>query len=87
MKFKDLVFSPENRLSIGIEEESGRYYLSIPVGNRRADYEEYYELTKLEFDCFRLDINKAIPFAEDCRQRKRDHLLMQEPGADRGIAN
>jgi hypothetical protein len=87
MKFKDLAFSREYRLSIGVEEESGKYYLSIPVSNRLVDYEEYYELTKSEFDVFRLDMSKAIPFAEDCRRRKRDHLLMQKPGADRGIAN
>jgi len=86
MKFKNLVFSRLDRISIGIEKDSGKYYLSIPVSNSTVDFEEYNELTKSEFDGFCLDISKAIPFAEDCRLRKLDHLLMQEPGIDRGTS-
>ena len=36
-------------LTLGIEEESGRYYISILVSNRRIDYDEYYEIDKADF--------------------------------------
>lgn len=85
MKFSDTKHSRENRFAIGIEERSGKYYLSIPVGNQLVDYEEYYELTKAEFDQFESDLSQAVAFADDCRKRKKDHLLIQKPGRDRGV--
>lgn len=45
MKFFDNFVSAEHSLSIGIEEETSRFYLSILVSNGAVDYEEYYELT------------------------------------------
>ena len=41
MKFKENYFSKEKYFSVGVEEESGKYYVSIPVSNSKADYEEY----------------------------------------------
>lgn len=85
MKFKDVVVSKAGRFSIGVEEVSGKYYLSIPVSNRLADYEEYYEITREEFDMFVRDIELANDFANRCRKREMDHLLILKPGADRGV--
>lgn len=85
MNFKDLAVSRSLRYSIGVEEDSGRYYLSIPVANSRIDYEEYYEITKKEFDSFRECEVAAAEFVEACRSRRMDHLLLIRPGAERGV--
>ena len=85
MQFNDIAVSRENRFSIGIEEESGRHYLSIPVSNQYVDYEEYYELTKELFDSFKANMGSALNFVEQCRDRKKDELLIQKPGKDRGV--
>lgn len=85
MKFKDIAISRESRFSIGIEEDSGKYYLSIPVSNQYVDYEEYYEISKELFDSFKADMNSALNFVQQCRDRKKDKLLIQKPGKFRGV--
>ena len=42
-----------------MEEESGKYYLSIPVFDHLVDYEEYYELSEDEFQLFERDEDSA----------------------------
>lgn len=84
MNFRDLKVWTEQRVALGIEEESGRYYLSIPVSNRLADYVEYYEIERAAFDLYILDAASAVAFAESCRRREMDRLLMFSPGRDRG---
>jgi len=86
MKFIDINFSRENRFSIGVEEEAGKFFLSIPVRNQRVDYEEYYEISKEMFESFKVDMNSALPFVQQCRNRELDHLLIQKPGKDRGVS-
>ena len=86
MRFNDIQVQREQRFSLGIEAESGRYYLSIPVSNRAADYEEYYEITADEFERFRHDESIASEFARRCRDRHEDKRLMQKPGRDRGVS-
>ncbi|MEJ2066275.1 MAG: hypothetical protein P8X74_23855 [Reinekea sp.] len=71
--------------SIGIEETSGKYYLSIPVSNQYVDYEEYYEISKEVFDSFKADMNSALNFVQQCIERKKDELLIQKPGRLRGV--
>jgi hypothetical protein len=53
LKFKDVVVCRSERFSIGIEESSGRFYLSIPVSNGLVDYEEYYEIDREAFELTR----------------------------------
>ncbi len=84
--FRDEFFSRDDRYSIGIEEESGRHYLSIPVTNGIADYEEYYELTARQYTALLGDPRNARMFAQRCRRRERDDLLIQMPGSNRGTA-
>jgi hypothetical protein len=50
MKFIDHYIFREERFSTGIEEDSGRHYLSIPVSSGTVDYEEYYSIDKDMFD-------------------------------------
>ena len=47
-------------------------------------YGEYYEIDKATFDRFLADPESAVPFADKCRRREMDHLLINKPGASRG---
>lgn len=85
MNFKDVQIHQELRYSLGVEAESGRFYLSIPVSNSMVDYEEYYEITADEFERFKHNKNIASEFARRCRNRHEDARLMQKPGRDRGV--
>lgn len=87
MKFKDLIVNRAARFSLGVEEESGRYFLSIPVRNDFVEYEEYYALAPGQFERFQQDCAAAVAFASACRQRENDALLMVEPGSSRGVAS
>ena len=40
MKFSDVFTSRKHMFSIGVEETTGRFYVSIPVSNGMVDYEE-----------------------------------------------
>ena len=84
MKFNDLFFSKEKYFSVGIEEETGDYYVSIPVSNRHVDYEEYYWIDEQEFNKHKNDLIKLEYIADECRRRLRDKYLIIKPGTDRG---
>ncbi|WP_347906120.1 hypothetical protein [Pseudomonas purpurea] len=87
MKFNDVFVDRVERFSLGIEQESGRFYLSIPVSNRLVDYEEYYQIDQACFDAYRANPALALAFLQGCRNRERDELLMLKPGRDRGVAS
>lgn len=84
MRFKDLFANKESRYSLGREEGSARYYLSIPVSNSFVDYEEYYEISQADFNLFLSNTEQAAFFADECRSRMHDNVLIIKPGSDRG---
>lgn len=84
MKFRDLGTSKPHGFAIGIEEESGKYYLSIPVSNQLVDYEEYYEISDTEFKLFEKNLEDAGVLADRCKRRLEDVRLLQKPGRMRG---
>ncbi len=84
MRFKDIYFSKDSYFSIGIEEESGEYYISIPVSNRHADYEEYYRLDQKLFLKYKSNLEELAYYADLCRLRKKDEDLFVKPGKERG---
>jgi hypothetical protein len=86
MRFHDVAVDRGERYAIGVEQGSGRYYVSIPVSNGLVDYEEHYEIDEASFLRFRDDLATARPFVERCRNRQEDGRLIVEPGADRGSA-
>jgi hypothetical protein len=85
-RFRNAAFSREHRCALGVDQGTGAPYLSIPVSNRLADYEEYYRLTPEEYDAFLADPPRAYAFAARCRGREVDDRLILPPGADRGSA-
>ncbi len=84
MKFNDVVVNREHRFSIGVEEDSGRYYVSIPVNNGLVDYEEYYEIDRAQFERYRLQPELALDLVMRARRRDADDLLIVKPGTRRG---
>lgn len=86
MEFRDIYFNHEERFSLGIEETSGKFYAAFPVRNDMIEYEEYYEITRAQFDLFQTDLNAALAFVNRCRRRELDELLIQKPGSRRGSA-
>ena len=80
----ELVNSAE-RFSLGVDQESGRRYISIPVANRLVDYEEFYELTSEEYLKCICNAMTAAQVAQQCRENQLDSRLIVRPGSDRGI--
>ncbi|MFD1811770.1 hypothetical protein [Rhodococcus gannanensis] len=83
MKFADTYVSREHRFSIGVEEDSGRKFVSIPVSSRAVDY-EYYEIGEVEYGRFVRNPLDALDFVTECRRRINDDRLIIKPGWNRG---
>jgi hypothetical protein len=86
MKFNDVHIFKTDRFSVGVEQESGKFFLSIPVANRLVDYEEYYEIDQATFDQCPANVAELRTLAQRCRLRQNDNCLMVQPGSDRGSA-
>lgn len=86
MKFSRIHVNREEMFSLGVEETSGRFYVSFPVSSGLADYEEYYAIDQEMFERFQHDLHSAIEFVNRCRRPELDELLMQKPGWNRGTA-
>jgi len=86
MKFKDVAVNRDERYSLGVEQDSGKYYVSIPVSNGMVDYEEYYEIDQPTFERYRTDLGSARDFVDRCRKRQEDDRLIVKPGRNRGTA-
>ena len=85
MRFESAFVSSKHRYSLGVEVDSGRYYMAIPVSNQMVDYIEYYKLGDEEYVEMSSDGSLAVDFADSCRRRERDDRLFMKPGADRGV--
>ena len=59
MKFTDVMVSREEQFSVGVEEESGRHYISIPVSHGLVYYEEYFEIDLPTFERYCADPESA----------------------------
>lgn len=84
MNFDDLFIFRKERFSIGQETENQTYYLSIPVNNGMVEYEEYYEISKEEFERFSASLEQMRQVATMCRERRNDDKLIMKPGRLRG---
>lgn len=85
MRFNDLKVSREYRYALGVDTDTHRPYLSIPVSNRHADYEEYYLISDAEFALFSGDEAAASAFAASCGRQEHDGRLILGPATDRGV--
>ncbi len=62
MKFENTFLSREHRYWLGVEKESGDYFLAIPVANNMVDYVEAYRLSAEEYGAFLEQRSAAINF-------------------------
>ncbi len=76
--------SREHLYVLGVDEATGRPYLSIPVSNSVADYSERYGISPEELERFLADGAAAAAFAAACRARTEDSRLLEQPGWNRG---
>ncbi len=87
MKFEVTNFSRELRFAIGIVENSNKFFLSFPVTNGAVDYEEYYEISKEEYESIFEDLNNGLDLLKRCRERNEDQRLLVKPQPKRGRWN
>jgi hypothetical protein len=85
MVFKIVFVNKEERFSLGIEEDSGKFYLAIPVSNNLVNYDEYYWIDDKSFQLYQINQAAALKFVRLCRDHKVDNLLIMKPGSDRGV--
>ena len=83
-RFDDTHVFRTERFSLGVDLNTKNFYLSIPVANRMVDYEEYYCLSPSQYQAFSGNLKLATAFADQCRARRHDDLLILKPGTDRG---
>lgn len=87
-RFLDKFVSKENRYALGIELETGRFYFSIPVFNHLVEYDEYFEISAVEYDSLIENMDKAVSFKEQCSLRREDNRMTFFPKAgNRGWAD
>ncbi|SDH64809.1 hypothetical protein [Agrococcus jejuensis] len=70
--------------TLGIDDETGRGFLAIPVSIGAIDTHERYALTPEQLERFLADEDAAGDFADECRAREHDSLLLGEQGWRRG---
>ncbi len=70
-RFTDLVVNRRYRFSLGVDNQSGQYFLSTPISgsSRAVEFEAYYRIDAAEFEGFRTDPASAESFLETCRQQ------------------
>lgn len=81
---RDIFVSREHYYALGLDEATGRHYLSIPVDNGRISYDEYYQIDQKTYERLLADPEAALEFAERCRDRKADDALIYQPSKLRG---
>jgi len=84
MKFRATKVTRTGRYCIGIEEESGKYFLSFPVRSWILEVDENYEISAAEFELFSEDLDKAKDLVDRCRKRLEDARLLEKPITPRG---
>lgn len=86
MKIKAHLIDRVNRFSLDVDEESGRTFVSIPVRNQMVEYCEWYEVDQETFQSYLDRPSLAREFVAKAKRRELDHLLLLQPGSDRGWA-
>lgn len=84
MKLEAKFVSQEHRFSLDVDSESGRTFVSIPVRNQLVEYCEWYEVDQETFRSYLEQPLSALDFVKRARRRQLDHLLLYQPGSDRG---
>jgi hypothetical protein len=86
MKFINIFINKDERFFIKREIKSEKLYLAFAVFNGLAEYNEYYEISEVEFKNFMNDENLLKAFVHECKDQKNDSRLLLKPGRLRGSA-
>lgn len=84
MRFEDHVVVKQERYSIGLDRETGQFFISFPVSNGLVEYEEYYSLDEEAYRGAMTALARISDFVSECRDRKHDDILIVKPGRLRG---
>ena len=87
MTMKCVFVDRVKRFALEIDERTGRMFVSIPVRNKRVEYDEWYEVDQETFERYTSDPALAHEFVAKAKRRELDHLLLLKPGTDRGVAD
>jgi hypothetical protein len=85
VKMKTVYVDRAKRFSLDVDQNSGRAFLSIPVRNKMVEYDEWYEIDQETFERFKANPTLAHSMVDQAKRREIDHLLLYQPGADRGV--
>ena len=68
-RFVDTHVFRQHRFSLGVDRQTGGYFLSTPVSGRTAaaEYEGYFAVSEADYRRYRDDPDAAASFTEDCR--------------------
>ena len=61
--------------SIGMEEDSGRFFIGITISHGPAEYERLYEIDKETYDLCPSNIDELEVIAKECFDKKRENTL------------
>ncbi len=77
-QFEDKQVIRQSRISLGVEKNSGIFYISCPfiTSNRLVDYEKYFKLTPDEYALFLMDVAAAEAFSAKCTLGQMDDRLL-----------
>lgn len=72
-RFADTHVFRAERFSLGIDRDTGRYFLSTPVSGKMhaVEFEAYFSITDSEYRLFSEKPNVALDFLEDCRTARQ----------------
>lgn len=84
MKFSDKYVFKDEKFSVGVEETTGKYYVSFPVANSQVDYEEHYEIDRAQYDSCPENLEELRAIVHKSRTRDNDENLFKKPGGMRG---
>ncbi len=84
MNKKVIKLFKEEWFSVDQDLDTQKYYLSIPVFNGYAQYDEDYELLPDEFEALMKNEAALRALVQKCRDRKNDARLRLKPGRIRG---
>lgn len=87
MQLRPSFVDRERRFALEAVAESARTFLSIPVRNSMVEYCANYEVDRETFIRYLLDPPRAHDLVGKAKRREVHHLLLHQPGSDRGIAD
>ena len=76
------------RWSLTIDRDTQKTYVAIAVTNSsHVEYDEWYAVDEATFATWVAEPTLAADFVSKAKRRELDHLLLLEPGTDRGVAD